>query len=169
MKHISESALPLDHLAHNRLALAISLILGSLCYLPIEDAQAEDAVIATELREEPQPSNAGLSIGRVALMGLLGVPAPITVTVANGIGISSGAADSSIVILKAGNAIGVKAAAGVQISFEQGSVVNGAVTGATANGQKGLLAEDGGKISGSGVSIEMLPQTTLGCPSPPAT
>ncbi|AIL61643.1 autotransporter outer membrane beta-barrel domain-containing protein [Pseudomonas alkylphenolica] len=164
MKHISESALPLDHLAHNRLALAISLILGSLCYLPIEDAQAEDAVIATELREEPQPSNAGLSIGRVALMGLLGVPAPITVTVANGIGISSGVADSSSVILKAANAIGVKAAAGVQISFEQGSVVNGAVTGATANGQKGLLAEAGGKISGSGVRIEMLPQTALGVP-----
>ncbi|MHC2148852.1 autotransporter outer membrane beta-barrel domain-containing protein [Pseudomonas sp. 210_17 TE3656] len=163
MKHINESALPLDHLAHNRLALAISLILGSLCYLPIEDAQAEDTVVATELREEPQPSTAGLSIGRVALMGLLGVPAPITVTVANGIGISSGAADSSSVILKAANAIGVKAAAGVQISFEQGSVVNGAVTGATANGQKGLLA-DAGKISGSGVRIEMLPQSAPGVP-----
>ncbi|MDD2046636.1 autotransporter outer membrane beta-barrel domain-containing protein [Pseudomonas putida] len=164
MKHINESALPLDHLVHNRLALAISLILGSLCYLPIEDAQAEDVVIATELREEPQPSSAGFNFGRVALLGMLGVPAPISVTLANGIGITSGAPDSSSVILKAANAIGVKAGAGVQISFEHGSVVNGAVTSATANGQKGLLAEDGGKISGSGVRIEMLPQTALGVP-----
>ena len=159
MKHISECPLPLDHLAHNRLALAISLILGSLVYLPIEDAQAEDAVIASELREEPQPSAAGLSIGRVSL---LGAPAPIIVTLLNGVGITSGAPDSSSVILRAANSTGVKASAGAQISFAQGSVVNGAVTAATANGQKGLLAEDGSKISGSGVRVDMLPQTALG-------
>ena len=164
MKHITESALPLDHLAHNHLALAISLILGSLCYLPVRGAEAEDAVVTTERLDEPQPSAAGLNIGRVALLGMLGVPAPITVTVANGVGISAGAPDSSSVILRAANATGVKAGAAVQISFEQGSVVNGAVTGATANGQKGLLAEDGGTISGSGVRVEMLPQTALGVP-----
>lgn len=164
MKHISARALPLDHLAHNRLALAISLILGSLCYLPVTGAEAEEALVAIESLEEPQPSAAGLNIGRITLLGMLGVPAPIIVTVANGVGIISGAADSSSVILRAANATGVKAGAATQISFEQGSVVNGAVTGATANGQKGLLAEDGGKISGSGVRIEMLPQTALGVP-----
>lgn len=164
MKHTTEHVLPLDHLAHNHLALAISLILGSLCYLPVREVEAEDAVITVERLDEPLPSAAGLNIGRMALMGLLGAPAPIIITIANGVGITSGAADSSSVILRAANSTGVKATAGVQISFEQGSVVNGAVTGATANGQKGLLAEDSGKISGSGVKVEMLPQTALGVP-----
>ncbi|QYX49004.1 autotransporter outer membrane beta-barrel domain-containing protein [Pseudomonas tussilaginis] len=162
MKHNTLCALPLDHLAHNRLALAISLILGSLSYLPIMDAQAEEAEITVELMEEPRPSEAGLNIGRFALLGLLGVPAPISVTVAAGVGISSGAADSSSVLLRAANSIGVKANAGVQISFEQGSVLNSAVTGATANGQKGVLAVESGKISGSGVTIEMVPKTAAG-------
>lgn len=163
MKTISESALPLDHLAHNRLALAISLILGSLCYLTVRDVEAEDSVVVAERQEEPSPSVASLNIGAFSLMGMLGAPAPIYVTVINGVGISSGALDSSSVILRAANATGVKATGtAAQISFEQGSVVNGAVTSATANGQKGLLAEDGGKISGSGVRVEMLPQTAAG-------
>ncbi|MBM5456560.1 autotransporter outer membrane beta-barrel domain-containing protein [Pseudomonas sp. P66] len=162
MKNVSEIALPLDHLAHNRLALAISLILGSMCYLSVKDVEAEEAVVTIERLDDHPPSAAALQLG--PLLGLLGVPAPITVTVANGVGIVSGAADSSSVYLRAANATGVKAGAAIQISFEQGSVVNSAVTGATANGQKALLAVDGGRISGTGVRIEMHPQTALGVP-----
>ncbi|TDF84347.1 autotransporter outer membrane beta-barrel domain-containing protein [Pseudomonas sp. H9] len=162
MKRTTESPLPLEHLAHNHLALAISLIISGLCYLPIEGAEAEEAPVTIEQLDEPSPSTAGLNMGRTALMGLLGVPAPITVTITNGVGISSGAPDSSSVILRAANSTGVKAGSGVQISFEQGSVVNGAVTAATASGQKALVAEDGGKITGSGVNIEMVPKTALG-------
>ncbi|WP_136475985.1 autotransporter outer membrane beta-barrel domain-containing protein [Pseudomonas sp. DG56-2] len=162
MKHVSEIALPLDHLAHNRLAMAISLILGSMCYLSIKDVEAEDAVVSIERLDDHPPSVAALQLGPV--LGLLGVPVPITVTVANGVGIVSGAVDSSSVYLRAANATGVKAGAAIQISFEQGSVINSAVTGATANGQKALVAVDGGKISGTGVRIEMLPQTALGVP-----
>ncbi|MBH3426540.1 autotransporter outer membrane beta-barrel domain-containing protein [Pseudomonas alkylphenolica] len=160
MKHITERALPLDHLAHNHLALAISLILGTLCYLPIHGAQAEDAAI-NERQDEFVPALVSLNIGHPSLMGLLGVPAPVIVTVANGVGITTGAVDSSSVSLRAANSTGVKADTGVQISFQQGTVANGAVTAATANGQKGLLA-DGGTIGGSGVRIDMLPQTALG-------
>ncbi|WP_128325529.1 autotransporter outer membrane beta-barrel domain-containing protein [Pseudomonas alkylphenolica] len=161
MKHITERALPLDHLVHNHLALAISLILGTLCYLPIHGAQAEDAAI-TERQDEFVPALVSLNIGHPSLMGLLGVPAPVIVTVANGVGITSGAVDSSSVSLRAANSTGVKAGTGVQISFQQGSVANGAVTAATANGQKGLVAEDGGTLSGTGVRVEMLPKTALG-------
>ncbi|MGH8485559.1 MAG: autotransporter outer membrane beta-barrel domain-containing protein, partial [Pseudomonas sp.] len=128
--------------------------------LPIHGAQAEDAAI-TERQDEFVPALVSLNIGHPLLMGLLGVPAPVIVTVANGVGITSGAVDSSSVSLRAANSTGVKADTGVQISFQQGTVANGAVTAATANGQKGLLA-DGGTINGSGVRIDMLPQTGLG-------
>ncbi|MCW2271909.1 autotransporter outer membrane beta-barrel domain-containing protein [Pseudomonas sp. JUb96] len=156
------------------LGQAIGLILAGLFSLNVIEAEAEDSGVEPPVMDIDPPSAAGAMVSpsileialqasadapRVFAARLLGAPAPISVTVADGIGIAAaGAHDDATVNLAAARTVGVQAGAGSNVGFERGTVNNSALTTANAAGQAGLLATDGGQISGSGVTVNLVPK-----------
>ncbi|EJN40213.1 hypothetical protein PMI38_00300, partial [Pseudomonas sp. GM84] len=130
-----------------RLAQALGLLLVGLFSLqPIEGWAADTRIVP------------------LAFPGLLlGAPAPLVVNTADGIGINvSGPHDQASVLLAAARTIGVLAPAASSIGFDHASVVSSALTAANANGQSALVARDGGQLSGSHVTISLVPQAANG-------
>ncbi|MGR6452719.1 autotransporter outer membrane beta-barrel domain-containing protein [Pseudomonas plecoglossicida] len=94
---------------------------------------------------------------------LLGAPAPLVVNTADGIGIlTTGAHDEASVLLAAARATGVLAQAGGVIGFDHASVASSATTFANGNGQSGLVARDLGRLSGTDVTVSLVPKATNG-------
>lgn len=175
----SRHATALSRLRHSRLAQAISLVLASLFSLKVIEAEAEDSVTEADTDELNQPSEASavfdpkhpsyldtaLQAVReapavYASQALLGAPAPISVTLANGVGISSGNHADTTVRLAAAGATGVKTSG--DLTFINGRIENSAMTAATAKSQTGVQVETGGTLVMSGSNITLDPKASNG-------
>ncbi|MDD2056917.1 autotransporter outer membrane beta-barrel domain-containing protein [Pseudomonas sp. GD03860] len=160
------------------LGQAIGLVLAGLFSLNVIEAEAEDNAIEAPARDVDPPSAAGVMASpsylqlalqasedapRVFAARLLGAPAPINVTVADGIGIATaGAHDDATVNLAAARTVGVLAQGASSVGFNGGTVNSSALIAANAAGQTGLLASNGGQLSGNGVTVNLAPKASNG-------
>lgn len=167
----------LMHLRRSHLAQAISLVLASVFSLRVIEAEAEDNVTDTDTDDLNLPSEAGalleptvpdyldLALQAVhespavyANRAMLGAPAPITVTVASGVGVTTGTTASTTIKLAADSAKGLKTSG--DITFSQGRIENTATTAAAAKGQTGAEATAGRTLTISDSSILLDPKNT---------
>jgi autotransporter family porin len=153
----------LTRLRRNKLASALSLILAGLFNICVTEAEAEDWVTIPGTSGTP-PYYLTLAIEAVQnapLAFLLGA----TVTAAGGIGISTGGDhNDESVTLRAASTTGVEALSGIAITFDRGTVDSGSVSPASANGQRGLHAADGGRIEARDASVTLVAKTAAGVP-----
>lgn len=171
---------PLARFRQSRLAQVISLVLASAFSLRVVEAEAEDSVVAPEIDDLNLPSEAGAmqdppSYVDIALTAaheaprvfatraLLGAPPPITVSTTGGVGIAASTTSSDQVInLAAANTVGTRAGTAASITLERDTVRTTAITAATANGQTGLHARDGGSIIANDSNVLLDPKTGTG-------
>lgn len=172
--------IPVHHPKFQRTCLgrAIGLLLAGVFSLNALEAEAENNAVDPPAEDFDPPSTAATMVAasyldiamqasedapRVFASRLLGAPAPIIVNSADGIGISAaGAHDDASVNLGAARTIGVLAEAGSSLGFVRGSVGSSALTAVNANGQTGLLARDNSQLSGSGVTVSLVPKASNG-------
>jgi autotransporter family porin len=138
-------------LHRNKLVSALSLILAGLFNISVTEAETEDWVLTLAME-------AVQNAPRAFLLGA-------TVTAAGGIGITTGGDhNDESVTLRAANTTGVQALSGIAITFDRGTVDNGSVNPASANGQRGLHAADGGRIEARDASVTLIAKTAAGVP-----
>jgi len=183
MKTVNRTAPPatpestLMHLRRSHLAQAISLVLASVFSLRVIEAEAEDNVTEADSDDLNLPSEAGavleptvpdyldLALQAVheapavyANRAMLGAPAPITVNVASGVGVTTGTTADTTIKLAAASATGLKTSG--DITFSQGRIENTATTAAAAKGQTGAEATAGRTLTISDSSILLDPKTS---------
>lgn len=155
MKTALHDSLFLTRFARCRLAQAISLILAGVFSLRVLEAEAEDSSVESSQSSLDLPSEAGALLydrytdiavqaaedapRLFAARAMLGAPPPVNITTVNG--------------------VGVRATAGVVSVIDQVTVNNAALTTAPAQGQTGLQAQGSGQISGTGVTVNLVPKT----------
>ncbi|MFK8333288.1 autotransporter outer membrane beta-barrel domain-containing protein [Pseudomonas sp. BJa5] len=172
--------IPAPHPKFQRTCLGrtIGLLLAGVFSLNALEAEAENNAVDPPAEDFDPPSTAAAIVApsyldvalqastdapRVFASRLLGAPAPIIVNSADGIGIASaGAHVDASVNLGAARTIGVLAQAGSSVGFERGSVSSSALTATNASGQTGLLARDNSQLSGTGVSVSLVPKASNG-------
>jgi outer membrane autotransporter protein len=161
-----------------RLGRAISLLLAGVFAFCVTEAEAEENGVELSADGFAPPSSAAAiaapsylliamrardQVPLVFTRQLLGAPAPLVITSANGIGIANaGAHDDTTVNLSATRTIGVLAQAASSVGFERGTVNSTALTAANAHEQTALLARDGGQLSGTGVTVNLVPKAANG-------
>ena len=161
-----------------RLGRTISLLLAGVFTFCVTEAEAEENAVEPFADGFAPPSSAAAIAAPSYLLiamraseqaplvfssQLLGAPAPLVITSANGIGIANaGAHDDATVNLSATRTIGVLAQAASSVGFERGTVNSTALTAANAHEQTALLARDGGQLSGTGVTVNLVPKTAKG-------
>jgi outer membrane autotransporter protein len=150
-------------LHRNKLVSVLSLILAGLFNISVTEAEAEDWVTIPGTSGTPPyyltlAMEAVQNAPRAFLLGA-------TVTAAGGIGISTGGDhnDESVTLLAA-NTTGVRALSDIAITFDRGTVDSGSVSPASANGQRGLHAADGGRIEAQNASVTLIAKTAAGVP-----
>ncbi|MRK20206.1 autotransporter outer membrane beta-barrel domain-containing protein, partial [Pseudomonas sp. JG-B] len=180
--------LVLEDLRRNKLAHVISVGLATLFSIRIAEAEAMDTLLTTEPEELNRPSAASLDLDSqpdagqmppsyldVAMQAaheapqvfmartLLGAPAPITLTTAGAVGItSSGSHSDQAIKLGAAATTGIEAGAGEDIRFATGRVESSALNATQARNQIGVHATDGGHVGIAGSSVVLEPKTGAG-------
>lgn len=153
----------LMRLRRNKLASAMSLVLAGLFNLSVTEAQAQGWFITAGPGDLP-PYYLGIAMQAVQEAPrafLLGA----TVTTVGATGISTGGNHSDeSVTLRAANTTGVQALSGIAITFDRGALDSGSTSSASANGQRGLHAADGGRIQARDVSVVLIPKNTASTP-----